>query len=134
MHTSVCGAYLICWLSMCIIFIILNDYSPKWIKFHGEEYHFGDYIVIGKQVDDLPISARIVDIFVIFEYPLVEVKVCRTVGLFNHLISYQLETTLQSFGVALSTLAENYPYTAHTFDDGKLYITIRSRVNYMMHV
>ena len=121
-----------CWLSMCIIFIILNDYSPKWIKFHGKEYHFRDYIVIGKQVDDLPIFARIVHIFVIVEYPLVELKVCRTVGLSNHLISYQLETTLLSFGVALSTLAENHPYTAHTFDDGKLYITIRSHVKVIL--
>ena len=81
-----------------------------------------------KQVDDLPIFTRIVDIFVIVEYPLVEVKVCRTAGLSNHLMSYQLETTLQSFGVALSTLAEHHSYTAHTFDDGKLYITIRSHV------
>ena len=57
-----------------------------------------------------------------------EVKVCRTVGLSNHLMSYRLESTLQSFGVALSTLADNHPHTAHTFDDGKLYITMRSHV------
>ena len=58
------------------------------INFHGEEYHLGDYIVIGKQVYDLPIFARIVDIFVFVEYPLVEVKVYRTVGLSNHLMNY----------------------------------------------
>ena len=67
------------------------------IKFHGEEYHLGDYIVIGKQVDDLPIFARIVDIFVFVEYLLVEVKVYRTVRLSNHLMSYQLESTFEIF-------------------------------------
>ena len=43
-------------------------------------------------------------------------------------MSYQLENTLQSSCVALSTFADNHPHTAHTFDDGNLYITLRSHV------
>ena len=65
-----------------------NFCSSNWIKIHGEEYHHGDYILIGKQTDDLPVFAKITDLMAIVDYPVAEVNVCRTVGLINHLMSY----------------------------------------------
>ena len=79
-------------------------------------------------MDDLPIFSKITDLIVVIGYPLVETNMCLTVGLSNHLMSYQLESTLRYFCVALSNLADNHPYTAHTFDDGNLYVTVRSHV------
>ena len=51
---------------------------------------------MGKQVNDLPVFAKILDLFVIVHYPLVQVNVYRTVRLSNHLMSYQLESTLKT--------------------------------------
>ena len=112
----------------CIPMCILLYYSSSWIKTHGEEYHQGDYILIGKQVDDLPVFAKITDLIVIVDYPVAEVNVCRTVGLVNHLMSYLLVLSLDFCCVSLLSLVESRPYTAHTFDDGNLYVTLRSNV------
>ena len=79
-------------------------------------------------MNDLPIFAKITELYIIVDYPLVKVNVCHTVGISNHLMSYQLDNTLQSSCVALSTLADTHPHTAHTFDDGNLFITLRSHV------
>ena len=45
----------------------------------GEEYHCGDYVVVGKQGDDLPLLSRIVDLYSISSYPVITVKLYRTV-------------------------------------------------------
>ena len=103
-------------------------YSPNWIKTRGEEYHCGDYVVIGKQCDDLPIFAKIVDLMIIVDYAVVEVNVYRTIGLANHLMSYLVENSLHLCCVSLLSLPDSHPHTAHTFDDGNLYITLRSNV------
>ena len=114
------------WHALICLFYI---YSPNWIKVYGEEYHYGDYIIIGKQEDDdLPVFSKILDIITIVDYPVVEVTVFRTVGLQNHLLSYQIENTLSSCCISLRKLAEHRPYMAHTFDDGNLYITVKSHV------
>lgn len=103
--------------------------SPNWIKTRGEEYHRGDYVLIGKQCDDdLPVFAKIVDLMIIVDYAVIEVNVCRTIGLANHLMSYRVEISLHSCCVSLLSLPDSHPYTAHTFDDGNLYITLRSNV------
>ena len=107
---------------------LISLYSPSWIKTHGEEYHPGDYILIGKQVDDLPVFAKITDLIFIVDYPVAEVNVCRTVGLVNHLMSYMIVLSLHFCCVSLLSLAESHPYTAHTLDDGNLYVTLRSNV------
>ena len=52
----------------------------------------------------------------------------RATGLSNHLMSYQLEATFHSCCIALSKLPDHHPYTAHTYADGKLYITVRSHI------
>lgn len=84
---------------------------------------------MGRQViDDLPVFAKITDIFLIVDYPVLEVTMCRTIGLSNHLMSYRIESSFISCCVPLSKLPEKHPYTAHTFDDGQLYITLRSHV------
>lgn len=71
--------------------------SPNWIKTRGEEYHRGDYVLIGKQCDDdLPVFAKIVDLMIIVDYAVIEVNVCRTIGLANHLMSYRVEISLHS--------------------------------------
>ena len=104
-------------------------YSPKWIKIYGEEYHIFDYVIIGRQaIDDLPVFAKITDILLILDYPVLEVTMHRTVGLSNHLMSYRIENSFISRCIPLSTLPEKHPYTAHTFDDGQLYITLRSHI------
>ena len=71
---------------------------------------------------------KVADIFLLFDYPILEVTIYRTVGLSNHLMSYHLENSFRSRCVSLSTLPEKHPYTAHTFDNGQLYITLRSFV------
>ena len=44
-------------LNICLLVIVAHVYlcSTKWIKTHGGEYHRGDYIVTGKQENDLPV-------------------------------------------------------------------------------
>lgn len=111
-----------------LLCFLISLYSPSWIKTHGEEYHPGDYILIGKQVDDLPVFAKITDLIVIVDYPVAEVNVCRTVGLVNHLMSYMIVLSLHFCCVSLLSLAESHPYTAHTLDNGNLYVTLRSNV------
>ena len=110
------------WLSL------YNFCSSNWFKIHGEEYHHGDYILIGKQTDDLPVFAKITDLMVIVDYPIAEVNICRTVGLVNHLMSYMIILSLEFCCVSIVSLVECHPYSAHTFDDGNLYITLQSRV------
>jgi len=116
------------WCELIYCIFHCNFCSPNWIKIHGEEYHFGDYILIGRQPDDLPVFAKITDLMVIVDYPVSEVNICRTVGLVNHLMSYMIVPSLQLHCVSLINLVECHPYSAHTFDDGGLYITLRSRV------
>lgn len=76
--------------------------STKWIKTHGEEYHCGNFIVTGRQENDLPIFSKVVSLMMIVDSPVVEVNTFRTVGLSNHLMSYQIETTLHCFCMSLS--------------------------------
>ena len=52
-----------------MVIILCNS---NWIRIHGEEYHCGDYILIGKQTDDLPVFAKITDLMVIVDYPVAE--------------------------------------------------------------
>ena len=87
-----------------------------------------NYVLIGKQRDDLPIFSKILDFMIIVDYPVVEVNVCRTTGLANHLMSYQVESSLLSHCVSLLSLPDGQPHTACTFDDGNIYITLRSHV------
>lgn len=100
--------------------------SPKWIKIYGEQYHVFDFVIIGRQVNDLPVLGKIADIYLHLDYPVLEVTMYKIVGLSNHLMSYHLENSFKSHGVSLLTLPEIHPYTAHTFDNGQLYITLRS--------
>ena len=86
-------------------------------------------MLIGKQCDDdLPIFSKIIDLMNIVDYAVIEVNVCRTIGLANHLMSYHVENSLHSCCVSLLSLPDSHPHTAHTFDDGNLYITLRSNV------
>ena len=105
--------------------IAVNDvsiYSPNWIKTRGEEYHRGECVLIGKQCDDdLPIFSKIIDLMNIVDYAVIEVNVCRTNGLANHLMSYRVENSLHSCCVSLLSLPDSHPHTAHTFDDGNLF-------------
>ena len=59
---------------------------------------------------------------------MVYVHLYRTSGLSNHLMSYQLEATFSCCCIALSRLPDYHPYTAHTYVNGKLYITVRSYI------
>ena len=65
---------------------------------------------------------------IIIDYPVIEVNICRTNGLANHLMSYQVESSLCSRCMSLLSLPDSHPHTAHTFNDGNLYITLRSHV------
>ena len=107
--------------------------SPKWIKIYGEEYHVFDCVIIGRQAsDDLPIFGRISDILLLVDYPVLDVTLYRTVRLSSHLMSYQLENNFSTRCVPLSALHDKHPYTVHTFDDGQLYITLRSHVEFTL--
>ena len=81
--------------------------------------------MVDKQFNDLPVFSKIVDLYSISSYPVVYVHLYRTFGLSNHLMSYQLEATLRCCCIALSRLPDHHPYTAHTYANGKLYITVR---------
>ena len=104
-----------------VIIMHVSIYNPNWIKTRGEEYHCGDYVLIGKQCDDdLPIFSKIIDLMIIVDYAVIEVNVCRTIGLANHLMSYGVEHSLHLCCVSLLSLPDSHPHTAHTFDDGNL--------------
>lgn len=86
----------------------------------------GDFLLIGKQIDDLPVFAKISDIMIIVGYVVVSVDMFRTNGLCYHLMSYCIQRKVQSQCLALSKLSDLHPYQSHTFADGKLYIILRS--------
>jgi len=109
------------------------SFSPKWIKLYGEEYHVFDFVVVGRQAsDDLPVFGRIDDILLIVDYPVIEVVMYRTMQLSNRLISYQLVNSFNTRCIPLSTLPEKHPYSPHTFDDGLLYVTLRSHIEFTL--
>ena len=108
-----------------IITMCMHTCRTKWIKTHGQEYHSDDYIIIGKQDNHLPTFSKIIDLMLIVHSPIVEVNIFRTVGLSNHLLSYQIEPTLNLCCTSLTALKIAQAYTAHTFDDGKLYLSVR---------
>ena len=93
-----------------------------------EEYHHGDYLITAKQTNDLPVFSKIVDLMMVVDCAVAEVERFLTVGLDNHLMSYQIKSTHHLCCIPLSTLKEKHPLTVHTFDDGQLYITLRSNI------
>ena len=103
-------------------------YSPNWIRLYGEEHHCSEYLLIGKQSNDLPEFGKIVDICVIVNYVLVCVKRFETVGLCNHLMCYRIEPTLRQSVIPLSRILHRHPLTSHTYTDQHLYIALRSHV------
>ena len=113
---------------MHLLFTFISICSTNWIKTHGEEYHRGDYIITAKQMNNLPVFSKIVDLMMVADCAVVEAERFLTVGLDNHLLSYQIKSTHHYSCIPLSTLKETHPYIAHTFDDGLLYITLRSNI------
>lgn len=79
-------------------------------------------------MNDLPVFSKIIDLMVVTDCAVAEVERFLTVGLENHLLSYQIKSTHYYSCIPLSTLKETHPFTAHTFDDGLLYITLRSNI------
>jgi len=49
--------------------------STKWIKTHGDEYHCGDYIVTGKQENDLSMFSKIISLILIVDSPVAEINI-----------------------------------------------------------
>ena len=109
-------------------YIISSLCSSNWIKTHGEEYNRGDYIITAKQMNDLPVFSKVVDLMIVADCAVAEAERFLTVGLENHLLSYQIKSTHHHFFIPLSTLKETHPFKAHTFDDGLPYITLRSNI------
>jgi len=106
-----------------------NYYRPKWIKIYGQEYHQSDYVVVSVQLNDLPQFAKIKNIFVIAETPVLVVELFETCGINNHLLCYLIENSYQTCAVCVSNLLDYYPLTAHSYiGDKRLYISLRSYV------
>lgn len=86
-------------------------------------------MLVGWQQDDLPQFAKIKDILVMVETPVLVVEKFITHGINNHLLCYLIEHTYQTFAVCVSQLIDTHPFTAHTYiGDRGLYIAMRSYV------
>lgn len=108
---------------MCLVYtyyVFSSLCSSNWIKTHGEEYHRGDYIITAKQMNDLPVFSKIVDLMMVADCAVAETERFLTVGLENHLLSYEIKSTHHHSCIPLSCLKETHLFTAHTFDDGLL--------------
>ena len=102
---------------------------PNWIKTRGEEYHRSDFVLIDWQPDDLPQFAKIKDVLVITDCPILVVEKYTTLGINNHLLCHLIERTHATVVVCVSNLVDTHPFTVHTFiGDRGLYIAMRSLV------
>ena len=86
-------------------------------------------MVVGWQQDDLPEFAKIKDILVIVETPVLIVEKYTTLGINNHILCYMIECTFQTFALCVSGLVASHSFTAHTYiGDRGLYIAMHSYV------
>lgn len=106
-------------------------YRVKWIKLYGEEYHLSNFVLLGKQVNDLPLWGSIQEILTIDpgNYPMLYVEMYETIGINNHLMCFAITRKHAYEVILMSNLVDKYPYTAHNYvGDGHLYIAMRSDV------
>ena len=118
------GPYYVC----CPLLEVMYACRPNWISIYGEKFYPHDYVHYGFQDDDLPAFGKITDVIVLAgSTPLLELQVYRTMGINNHVASYQVRRTNETVVVLLSQLDDRRPYYAHTYlGDLCLYITMRS--------
>ena len=108
---------------------INNTYRPSWIHIYGKHFVKGQYIMCGWQHDDLPQFARIKDIILVVEYPLLILDTFITQGINNHLSSYLIKGTRHVFIFRVSSLLVRDTFMAHTYPgDGQLYIAMKYHV------
>ena len=105
-------------------------YRVKWIKLFGEEYHESNFVLLGKQENDLPLFGKIKDIMIINgSSALFQVEEYFTVGLNNHLLCHAIVSTHSFKTLIVSHLVDKYPYSAHCcIGDANLYISMLSDV------
>lgn len=109
-------------------FCVLSS-RPSWIKTHGEQYYRNDFVLVGWQEDDLPQFAKIKDILVLVETPVLVLERYTTLGINNHILCYLIECTFQTFALCISGLVDTHSFTAHTYiGDRGLYIAMHSYV------
>ena len=83
----------------------------------------------GWQNDDLPQFARIRDIIMVVECPLLVLDTFITQGINNHLLSYLIKGTRHVFIIRVSSLVVRDTFMAHTYPgDGNLYIAMKYHV------
>ena len=104
-------------------------HRPKWIKIYGTEFHPSEFILCGKQIDDLPTFEKIKEILVIQGFAMFYVEKFLTTGLCNHLLCYAVSRTHMFEVVPASSILDKSTFSAHTFlGDGQLYIAMHSDV------
>ena len=83
-------------------------------------------IVVGKATT-YHIFAKIQDIIVVEEHPVLYVQKFETIGIHSHLLAYQLSCMYSHTLLMVSSLYNKNTFSAHTFiGDGKLYITVKN--------
>lgn len=101
--------------------------SPSWISVYGVKFYPNEYVHCGWQDNDLPQFAKIQDIIVVEEHPVLYVQKFQTIGIHSHLLAYQLSCMYSHTLLMVSSLYNKNTFSAHTFiGDGKLYITVKN--------
>lgn len=103
-------------------------YRLSWIKQYGEHFQENCFVHCGWQ-RDLPTFARIVEILLVADFPLLAVEVYATEFLNSHLQSYCVKRTHALKIVYLAQLENRYPLYLHThLGDKQTYIALRSHI------
>lgn len=88
-----------------------------------------DFVLCGKQIDDLPEFGKIKDILIVGSVPMLHLEKYLTEGINNHLMCHFVVRSHKFKVMSLSSLVDYTPYSAHTFiGDGQLHVAMRADV------
>ena len=103
-------------------------YRPNRIKRYGEHFQKHSFVHCGWQ-DNLPVFARILDILIASNFPLLAVELYSTERLDSNLQSYCVKRTHKLNVLYMAHLENGYPLEAHTYlGDRQTYIALRSQI------
>lgn len=88
-------------------------FSPKWITLMGIKYCLNDFVIIGWEVNDLPMFGQIMEIFSVKEKTFLQLRKYKTHGILKHYHSFSIKTTSDGTVLLLQDILYYQVYQEH---------------------
>lgn len=117
-------------LIVSVIIVYMYILRPKWINFIGVKYSLNEFVIMGWEMNDLPVFGEIVEIVCIPYNAFLRLRKCLTIGIVRHYHSFSVKKTNDERLVLLQNIKDHQIYQGHDCvrKPNYLYILVRSLV------